>query len=379
MKDNFDVKINGIKIIPSYFRFDPNSYSRFYLKAGQTLTIDSVPSNYCYVSIFPLVNGCGPFFIDTSDQTKVIIEGTVSKDANNTVTYTAPNYPVLVLFNNAYLQYSVIKDSSNTSGMRYYINDAQCSPTRATGFLLRANDTLRIENTPNMLTEYCQYPLLVDGSGENKSCGYEIYDLSNSDANYINGVEVGNDGFTKRFTRDCEILVTPSTVPTQQGSYGNITVKVDNKVQLCTGLLALGIGNLAQFYVKAGQTLSISRDSGTVKVYSRPLKSAGNFFIDGTEALSSPFTGCGRVDGNASSNNEFTFTAPRKTLFIYAGGSSLGTYLGSVKINGVEINLKNSNNSYNYDKLILDTHDTIAFTFTGATYMTYCALPLLEN
>ena len=53
--------------------------------------------------------------------------------------------------------------------------------------------------------------------------GYEIYDLSNSDANYINGEEVGNDGFTKRFTRDCEILVTPSPVPTQQGSYGNIT------------------------------------------------------------------------------------------------------------------------------------------------------------
>jgi hypothetical protein len=215
------------------------------------------------------------------------------------------------------------------------------------------------------------------GDGENKSCGYETYDLFDSDANYINGEEVGNDGFTKRFTRDCEILVTPSTVPTEQGSYGNITVKVDN-VQLSTGLFALGIGNLAQFYVRTGQTLSISRNSGTVKVYSRPLKSGGNFFIDGTEVLSSPFIGCGKFTA-ATATDTFEFTAPQKTLFIYAEPTGSGTYLNSVKINEVEINWKNSNNSYNYDKLILDTNDKITITINSSGhYMTYCALPLLE-
>ena len=152
---------------------------------------------------------------------------------------------------------------------------------------------------------------------------------------------------------------------------------MDN-VQLCTGLFALGIDNLAQFYVKAGQILSISGSSGSaVKVYSRPLKSGGNFFIDGTEVLNSPFTGVGIFSGNASSNNTFEFTAPRKTLFIYSHPSA-GAGLDSVKINGVEINWKSDNNSHHYDKLILDTNDTITFTFDTVDSMMYCALPLLE-
>lgn len=101
-------------------------------------------------------------------------------------------------------------------------------------------------------------------------------------------------------------------------------------------------------------------------------------FIDGTEVLSSPFIGCGKFTA-ATATDTFEFTAPQKTLFIYAEPTGLGTYLNSVKINGVEINWKNSNNSYNYDKLILDTNDKITITINSSGhYMTYCALPLLE-
>ena len=211
------------------------------------------------------------------------------------------------------------------------------------------------------------------GSGSDSS-GYEIYDLSNSDTNYINGtvVESGNI-WTKRFTKDCEILMTPLYTPASD--FGNLTVKVDD-VRLHTGLLSLGVDRLAQFYVKADQTLSVETSNGNISIYARPLKSGGNFFIDASSELQEPFTSFSRV--NFTSQNNFIFTAPRKTLFMWCTTPTSQDYTPSVKLNGMEIHWKTQGTSWYYDKLVLDSRDIITITIPTVWPAYYCALPLLE-
>lgn len=221
------------------------------------------------------------------------------------------------------------------------------------------------------------YPLLEDGSGSggnsgSSSCGYEIYRMSESNVGDYIYEESVSGSWTKTFNEDCEILMTPEGTPLGNPS-DSFIVKLDG-IRLHTGLLSLGVDDKAQFYVKAGQTLTVEAGGGwsSVKLSTRPLKCGGDFFIDSRGELPESFTSHTRKDST------FTFTAPSKTLFIWAAPTATGTF-SSVKLNNMDIGWKNQGTSIRYDRMVLDTGDTLTLTFGGGNYVKYCAYPLLDN
>lgn len=214
----------------------------------------------------------------------------------------------------------------------------------------------------------------LGGSGGNSgpcSCGYEIYRMSESNVGDYIYEESVSGSWTKTFNEDCEILMTPEVTPLGNPS-DSFIVKLDG-IRLHTGLLSLGVDDKAQFYVKAGQTLTVEAGAGwsSAKLSARPLKCGGDFFIDPRGELPESFT------SNTRKDSTFTFTAPSKTLFIWAAPTTTGTF-SSVKLNNMDIGWKNQGTSIRYDRMVLDTGDTLTLTF-GGNYVKYCAYPLLDN
>lgn len=264
----------------------------------------------------------------------------------------------------------------------------QISPTISTGdqiqgnelFMVSARDTNSVNgySTKKMGIQALKDYVLagITGNNENEvivisNGGYEIYRVSESNVGDYIYEESVSGSWTKTFNEDCEILMTPGVTPLGELS-DSFIVKLDG-IRLHTGLMSLGVDDKAQFYVKAGQTLTVEAGPSwySAKLSARPLKCGGDFFIDSLGEFTEPFTSHARKDST------FTFTAPSKTLFIWAAGTATGTF-SSVKLNNVDIGWKNQGTSIRYDRMVLDTGDTLTLTFGGGLYVKYCAYPLMD-
>lgn len=232
-----EVKIDGIPLKMEFFECFGSGY-RFYIKSGQTLTVEHNDSNYNIpVFIIPLKSG-GKFFFDTSKQDKFIYgeldvnivnnQPVVQNTSINTDMFPGQDYvdnpnnnrpkitvdcPTLFSY-----RYAVTSSDFDKLNGKSVISDDIDRGLNGLDDLepficLDAGDTFEPSMNPvaSSVVEWIAYPLIESDSSSsstNCNCGSPIFFNVNSSDYDSHEVNQSNPEFTKTVNHDCLVQLS---------------------------------------------------------------------------------------------------------------------------------------------------------------------------